>query len=223
MHGEDRDGIVSSDEQRFVVGHTQESGDGFQKRNDGIPVHACENCAYFDNVICAITLDKNVLYFDHDQSCRNESFDKARTCFLEAKENLNIKARANALSVVLNDAFALAMDEIKNLVEIEEAKKRQEVEEFRKRMRETLEGRMRLALEDTGARLIDHMVRGNLAEIRWRSRRNRTYNSVIDINNMNVVTAGICLSGTDRVFDLTSLIGVVHEGERRSLIVVTRP
>ena len=62
--------------------------------------------------------------------------------------------------------------------------------------------------------------RGNTIEVRWRDNKNaKTYTSVLDKDNLSVITAGICLSGGDKKFDLPSLVVVCREGHRRSSIV----
>jgi len=44
------------------------------------------------------------------------------------------------------------------------------------------------------------------------------YRAAIEKNDFEVLSAGICLSGEDRKFDLQSLISVVKEGQERDLI-----
>lgn len=62
--------------------------------------------------------------------------------------------------------------------------------------------------------------RGGTVEVRWRDNKNaRTYTSVLDKDNLSVITAGICLSGGDKKFDLPSLITVCREGHRKNTVV----
>lgn len=84
--------------------------------------------------------------------------------------------------------------------------------------RDKTEDRLREALAHAGAALqgyrelsdaytVDYTVDGN------------NHTSVVDKKDLNVQSAGICLSGGDRAFDLTSLVGVIREGEARHQIV----
>jgi hypothetical protein len=84
----------------------------------------------------------------------------------------------------------------------------------------TLEGRVQVILKSRRAMLesIREFSDGRV-EVVWKSRAGATYRSVIKADDLSVVSAGICLSGEDRHFDLSSLIGVVHEGEDDDVIV----
>jgi len=46
----------------------------------------------------------------------------------------------------------------------------------------------------------------------------REYTTAIEKNDFEIISAGICLSGEDRKFDLQSLVSVVQEGQERNLI-----
>lgn len=184
-------------------------------------VYNCDNCNYFDHIVAKITLDNDLIYSEHDFTYDDTHLVEAREEFLKAKEELNDKVNIN-LSSLHQEAFRLAKDDISFLVQqrIEQEKKNEE--ERIKQLLETLDGRIRYAFEKTGARYISSTNRRNLVDINWRSKGRRDYRTIVDSASLNVVSAGICLSGTDQVFDLTSLISVVHEGERKGLIVVTR-
>lgn len=86
----------------------------------------------------------------------------------------------------------------------------------------TVEGNIKKFLGRGQAELDSYVIRGDNIEIKWRTISNRIYHSLIDVKTMDVVSAGICLSGQDNKFHLKDLPGVVNEGERRGAIVRTR-
>ena len=62
--------------------------------------------------------------------------------------------------------------------------------------------------------------RGDLVEVRWLdSTTNAKYTSVLKKDSLDVVTAGICLSGGDKLFDLQSLVTVTRQGRNRGHVV----
>jgi hypothetical protein len=74
------------------------------------------------------------------------------------------------------------------------------------------ERNLRHALEMGGARLIGYeQSRGGL-RVTWERNGQRSV-TLVD-HDLSVVSAGICLSGQDRRFDLTSIVGVVLGGTR---------
>lgn len=173
-------------------------------------VFGCENIEHFDHIICGQTLDGHLVFIENDYSFDPQILTRYREQFEQAKQSRVLKLELNA-SQQHQEVFKLAIQEVKELIE-----------EDRKILRQTIEGRIRLSLEETGARLISHVVRRDLVEVRWRSRSGQAYSSILNSTTLDVIAAGICLSGTDRVFDLVSLVGVIHEGERSGLIVTTR-
>lgn len=88
--------------------------------------------------------------------------------------------------------------------------------------KQTTEGRLKEFLARGGASLESYVIRGQNIEIRWSSGSGRRYNSLVNKNTLNVVSAGICLSGGDSRFHFKDLPGVINEGETRELIVVER-
>ncbi len=75
--------------------------------------------------------------------------------------------------------------------------------------------RLRAALRHAGATLDSFWVRGNdRLTVRYII-DGATHVSEIRMSDLSVLTAGICLSGQDQNFDLTSLVGVMRESRGR--------
>lgn len=71
--------------------------------------------------------------------------------------------------------------------------------------------RLHQALEMAGGRLRDFQDRGDYWLVEWHTRDGERHSSAIAKQDLTVVSAGICLSGQDRHFDLHSLVGVVEQ------------
>ena len=79
------------------------------------------------------------------------------------------------------------------------------------RWQETLEGRISLALSHTGAELVNWRRNGQRqAVVRYRV-AGRRFECVIDTESLQIMDAGICLSGTDEELNLSSLPSAVRE------------
>ena len=74
----------------------------------------------------------------------------------------------------------------------------------------TPDGRLAQSLNHAGGRLISWMDRGNVYTVTYQFGA-QTHTSTVCADDLSVVTSGICLSGRDRDFDLTSLVGVMNE------------
>lgn len=97
-----------------------------------------------------------------------------------------------------------------------ERRAREEVEREKseaelRRWQETLEGKISLALSHTGAELVNWRRNGEQqAVVRYRL-GGRRFECVIDTNSLQIVDAGICLSGADEELNLSSLPSAVRE------------
>jgi hypothetical protein len=73
------------------------------------------------------------------------------------------------------------------------------------------EKRLQRALKMGGGDLQDFRDRDDYWLVEWTSRTGDRHSSAIAKNDLTVISAGICLSGEDRNFDLQSLVGVVED------------
>lgn len=78
--------------------------------------------------------------------------------------------------------------------------------------------RLRESLSHAGARLVDYLERADSFRVTF-SVGGQNYTSSVDKEDLTVQVAGICLSGEDQKFDLSSLIGVLREGSEEGAIV----
>lgn len=78
--------------------------------------------------------------------------------------------------------------------------------------RDDAEGRLRHALEKGGGRLRSYTDAGDLWNVHWTDSQGTSHYSSIRRGDLTVVSSGICLSGQDADFDLTSLVGVMEDG-----------
>ena len=72
------------------------------------------------------------------------------------------------------------------------------------------EDRLRDALSMAGGQLSYWQDRGESWLVRWTTRDGEEHNSVVEKRDLTVTSAGICLSGRDRRFDLHTLVRVVE-------------
>jgi hypothetical protein len=71
--------------------------------------------------------------------------------------------------------------------------------------------RLRNALSTGGGSLDRYEDKGDHWTVAWRTGDGEEHTSAISKRDLTVVTAGICLDGFDRDFDLQSLVGVVEQ------------
>ena len=74
----------------------------------------------------------------------------------------------------------------------------------------TPDGRLAQSLNHAGGRLVSWMDRGDAYTVTYQFGA-QTHTSTVRADDLSIVTSGICLSGRDRDFDLTSLVGVMQE------------
>jgi hypothetical protein len=74
-----------------------------------------------------------------------------------------------------------------------------------------VQSRLRQSLSHAGAELVDYLERADSFRVTF-TIGNRSYTSSVHKSDLTVQVAGICLSGEDQKFDLSSLVGVLREG-----------
>jgi hypothetical protein len=72
-----------------------------------------------------------------------------------------------------------------------------------------IDTRLRAALTLGGAQLIGYESAGDCLRVTWERAGQRSVTLIAQ--DLSVVSAGICLSGEDSRFDLTSIVGVMGE------------
>lgn len=72
------------------------------------------------------------------------------------------------------------------------------------------ENRLKNALKTGGGKLNKYQDKGDYWLVEWQTSNGAKHTSAITKNDLTVMSAGICLDGEDRKFDLQSLVGVVE-------------
>ncbi len=67
------------------------------------------------------------------------------------------------------------------------------------------------ALEDAGGTLNEVIDRGDFWLVEWTAPDGWSSQSAVRKSDLSIISAGLCLSGEDRKFDLKSLVGVVEQ------------
>ena len=98
---------------------------------------------------------------------------------------------------------------------------RQKVAEFLRQQR-SVEGRIAVALAHSGAQLLDwRRSGGSQAIVKYRLGGQR-FECVVDTESLRILDAGICLDGTDRELNLSSLPSAVREAVNTGQLYVMR-
>jgi len=133
------------------------------------------------------------------------------------KEHLDIDKPIidiKGLTPELRYLYFLYLLEYKTQQELLKAKKE---EEFKR----TLVGRVKSALEEVGAHLIELKQRGNNLEVVW-SIQGEKFNSLINPENFQVKEAGFCVEGMDNILSLKSMVLTAQDFIEKDLIYKTR-
>ena len=189
-----------------------------QDRLFGMPTD--EEPAKFTPISARKWFDGHLLY--SGQEFETEVENGVRESFEEERAIDQVKGVSPALAHV----FLLESTQ-RELAREAERRAREEAELQKQaaelaRWQETLEGRISLALSHTGAELINWRRNGaHQAVVRYRA-AGRRFECVIDTNSLQIVDAGICLSGSDEQLNLSSLPSAVREAIQSGQLHVLR-
>lgn len=151
-----------------------------------------------------------------------EAEEAVRAAYEEERGIVGIKGVTPAL------AQAYVLDETAREMAREAERRRREEAEERERAAElvrwqrSIEGRIALALSHSGAQLLDWRRSGRRrATVRYALGAQR-FECVIDTESLQILDAGICLEGTDRELNLSSLPSAVREAIETGQLYVFR-
>lgn len=179
----------------------------FQLRLHGLPADV--DIPLFTPVAARRWFDGHLLY--EGQEFETEVESSVRDAFENERPIDGIKGVTPALAAtfVLHSTQRALAREAERRAAAE--RERQEQAAVLARWQETLEGRISLALSHTGAELIHWRRSGSRqAAVRYRI-GGRRFECIIDTESLQILDAGICLSGTDEELNLSSLPSAVRE------------
>jgi hypothetical protein len=182
-------------------------GNDFQSRLFSLPAEM--DLAKFTPVSGRKWFDGHILF--EGVEFESEAETGVRDAFEEERGIEEIKGVTPALAhtfMLESTQRALAREKERRAREEAELEKRQAE---LARWQETLEGRISLALSHTGAELVSWRRNGQeQAVVRYRLGGQR-FECIIDTNSLQIIDAGICLSGADEDLNLSSLPSAVRE------------
>ena len=187
--------LVSGHGDGWVIGTQAIHGDKRFNITGHVPIGIAEGCQLFDTVIARY--DCSRFWFDRIDDRRLWHAEKLREAL--AKETP---------STIIASASS---EELGLCAELMEAK----VDERRQARLASTDGRIRSALEHSGALLLSYTERRDGYTVRYEV-DGKQHTSFVN-KELHVHSAGICLSGRDNDFDLASLCSVLREGDRRHL------
>ena len=156
-------------------------------------VRLAENVQVFDPV--RVGFDGVYAWFD----CIDPRADLATAAWLRERLEKNVKPKdlkRKGLTAQQRTAYAM---QYLSRVEI-----RKEIE------RDAIESRIRDALGHAGAKFVSYVEHRGGYRVTFNIGSQQHVSSV-DKKDLTLQTAGVCLSGEDRKFDLASLVGVLNE------------
>ena len=187
--------IVSGRSEEQWYGVPSDLGDKRFKVTGNVPIFLPEGLQLFDTI--RTRFDGNQCWFDCLEPRRSPRIaDELRG----ALSTLTKDPQIEGLTEEERSVYQLTLD--LRIKQLEEENKDRNEERIKK------------ALQHSGAVYRSYQERGEMYTVEY-SIDGDVHRSVVNKNNLAVQSAGICLSGRDQSFDLTSLVTVIKEGKER--------
>jgi hypothetical protein len=173
-----------------------------------MPVHLVEGGASFEVVV--VGWDGAAAWFeDIDRRADPEPADQLR----EQIERTVMPAdlRFSGLTREMRTAYELATQTHPGFAQLRRARL---AAEHRRQARQQDEARLQQALERSGGRIRSFRDQSSYWVVEWTTADGARHTSAIAKDDLTVLSAGLCLDGHDRDFDLQSLVGVVENADR---------
>ena len=163
---------------------------------------ADEDLPQFTPISVCKWFDSHLLFYAREFESDVEP--QVRDAFEEQRTIENIKGITPAL------AHVFLLETTQRALKLEAERRARQAEELA-RWQQTLEGRISLALSHTGASLVSWRRNSRDQAVVRYALHGRRFECVIDTNTLQIVDAGICLSGADHQLNLSSLPSAVRE------------
>jgi hypothetical protein len=186
--------IVVSRAPDSITAIAANAGNSRFEMNGPVTANLAFGCDVFDIVVARF--DGSQLWFD----AVDPRADPGAAAFLRRELTKRVepaKVSRPGLSAAHRQAYAMVLDQRMKRLALD------------RRQRE--ESRLASALSQAGAMLRDFSDTGDSYRVAYIVDGVR-HVSVVGKGDLTVMSAGICLSGEDRAFDLNSLVGVLREG-----------
>lgn len=188
--------IVVSQTDDGLFGIPANQGDGRIRVQGYAPISLATETRVFDTV--DVRWDGEHFWYDRHANFRSSKFAIEMRDLLTAETDPK-DVQISGITPEERRAYQFAFD-----LEVEAKKDRKEE-------------RLKAAVERAGGTYHSYVERGNTFTVEI-SVDGRKYHPVVDSNTLRAASAGICLSGGDRDFDLQSLVTVYREGQNRHRI-----
>jgi hypothetical protein len=194
---------------RSWLAYPVSESDAIQRLGQARPmsVHLVEGGARFEVVVAG--WDGAAAWFeDFDRRADPEPANQLR----EQIERTLMPAdlRFGGMTREMRTAYELATQTHPGFVHLRQARL---VEERRRHARQRGEARLQQALERGGGSMRSFRDQSSYWVVEWTTADGDRHTSAIAKNDLTVLSAGLCLDGHDRDFDLQSLVGVVEDAD----------